>query len=155
MLLQMGIFLMAEQYSSVCVYTPHLRVSRLMSLLSQLFHLRHPRISACSLLDRGKSGCYQAKGKFPKWPLLGPMSTWQNELSQWLLPMSDSKVSYLLPFLVTLKSAGSSYPVSFQVPVFSLDPKPCEILCVPCKYRVTISHSPLSLLNINLADLQS
>ena len=51
--------------------------------------------------------------------------------------------------------AGRSDPGSFQITAFALDSRACEILCRPFKSGVSISRSPLALLKVSHAGLQS
>ena len=51
--------------------------------------------------------------------------------------------------------AGRSDPGSFQITSSSLSPGACEILCMPLKTGVLISHSPLALWEVIPTGLQS
>ena len=52
-------------------------------------------------------------------------------------------------------SAGGSDPTSFQITASALGLGVCEILCVPFKSGVSISHSLLALLKVSPTGLQS
>ena len=53
------------------------------------------------------------------------------------------------------RPAGRSDPGSYQITAFALGPSACWILCVPFKSEVSISPSPVELLQLNSAVLQS
>ena len=55
----------------------------------------------------------------------------------------------------SLRSAGGCDPGFFQITASAMGPGMCEILCAPCKSGVSISHSPLALLKLSPAGLQS
>ena len=55
----------------------------------------------------------------------------------------------------SLRSASGSDPGSFQTTASALGLGACEILCMPFKYRVSISYSPPALLFSSSAGLQS
>ena len=52
------------------------------------------------------------------------------------------------------RSTSRSGPGSFQITASDLGHGTCEILCVPFRCGVSISHSPLGLLKVSPADLQ-
>ena len=61
----------------------------------------------------------------------------------------------LLPWNALQNHQVRCDPGSFQLTTFALSPRACEILCAPVKSGVPVSLSPLGVLKVNSADLQS
>ena len=78
----------------------------------------------------------------------------KNGCRQCLFPQGDLQLSPASPG-DSPRSAGRSDPGSFQITASSLGPRACEILYVPFKSLVSISHNPLGLLKASPADQQS
>ena len=55
----------------------------------------------------------------------------------------------------SLRPVGRPGPGSYQITAFVLGPGACEILCAPFKNEVSISPSPVGLLQLSPAGFQS
>lgn len=80
----------------------------------------------------------------------------QNVCSQWLLICSQDELQWSPASLGgSPRSADGSDPGFFRITASSLGPGMCDILCAPCKSGDFISQSPLALLILSPAGLQS
>ena len=79
--------------------------------------------------------------------------------TKWLPQASTSlgcaPVASCLCRRLSLRSAGESDPVSFQITASALGLGACKLLWVPFKKGIAISHNPLSLPKVSLTGLQS
>ena len=110
--------------------------------------MRHPGISADRLVDVAGSGGNKLEGGFQNG--FQHQCSPQNGCCQHLYPQGELQLPPTSP-----RSVSRSDPGSFQVIASALDLGACEILCVPFKSEVSISHNPLALPKISPCGLQS
>ena len=84
-------------------------------------------------------------------PILGLYMLTIVTYSSWIDPLiyvPRVSSSCHLPLQDSPRSTGRSEPGSFQMTASALDPRVCEIVCVPFENGVSISHSLLDLLKL-------
>lgn len=121
-----------------------------VSISSWLLGLRHPSPGPYRLR-------LYAGGRIPKWSLPTTVSMWQNKLPKMAATsvcVPRVRYSGLLPLQEALQASGCD-PGFFQITASSLGPGKCEILYELFESGFCISSTPLGLLEVIPAGLQS
>lgn len=117
-----------------------------MFQLSQLFGLKCPSTRGREPLDGTGIGANDPRYKLPRvfTGLIIPYCV----CHKCLCPQGE--IQLLCPSRRLSQSSGRSFPCSYKTTAFSMGPGEHKILCVPLESEVSISPSPVGLLQLSL-----